>query len=144
MTLRASPLHLLHRASQAADEIFYRDVPHDITPRQFVLLVAIAANEGASQTALTCRTGIDRSTLASMVARLQRKGLLRRARRRDDARAYRVQLTQEGHRLVRSAEPKVRVTEARLLEALSQSRRQRFLDALTAVVRIGTASAPKY
>ncbi|MFZ1102753.1 MAG: helix-turn-helix domain-containing protein, partial [Hyphomicrobiaceae bacterium] len=39
------------------------------------------------------RTGIDRSTLADIVRRLTRKGLLQRCRTNEDARAYAVRLT---------------------------------------------------
>jgi DNA-binding MarR family transcriptional regulator len=49
-------------------------------------------NEGLSQTGIVARTGIDRSTLADLVRRLQRKGLLQRRRTKDDARAYAVKM----------------------------------------------------
>jgi DNA-binding MarR family transcriptional regulator len=43
----------------------------DLTPRQLAVLVTVANNEGLSQTGLVDRTGIDRSTLADIVRRLQ-------------------------------------------------------------------------
>ena len=59
----------------------------DLTPRQLAVLVTVAQNEGLSQTGLVDRTGIDRSTLADIVRRMQRKGLLQRRRTKEDARA---------------------------------------------------------
>jgi len=77
----------------------------DLTPRQLAVLVTVAGNEGLSQTGLVDRTGIDRSTLADIVRRMQRKGLLQRRRTREDARAYAVKLTDEGRRVLKVAEP---------------------------------------
>ena len=75
----------------------------DLTPRQFAVLVTVSQNEGLSQTHLVERTGIDRSTLADIVRRMLKKGLLQRRRTKEDARAYAVKLTEEGWRVLRSA-----------------------------------------
>ena len=80
-----STVHLLHRASQGMDEIFLRTVGGDITPRQFVILDAVAEAEGLNQVAITQATGIDRSSTAELVQRLTRRGLLRRRRVGGDA-----------------------------------------------------------
>jgi DNA-binding MarR family transcriptional regulator len=104
--LSRSPIHLLHRAGQCAGDVFHAEMKDgDLTPRQLAVLVTVAHNEGLSQTGLVDRTGIDRSTLADIVRRMQRKGLLQRRRTREDARAYAVKLTDEGRRLLRVAEP---------------------------------------
>src|SRR6185312_16697833 len=104
--LHRSPIHLLHRAGQCAGDIFHAETKDgDLTPRQLAVLVTVAQNEGLSQTGLVDRTGIDRSTLADIVRRLQRKGLLQRRRTKEDARAYAVKLTDEGRRVLRTAEP---------------------------------------
>jgi DNA-binding MarR family transcriptional regulator len=66
-----SALHLLHRAGQCADELFALNVGKtELTPRQYAVLAAAAASEDLSQTALVDATGIDRSTLADIVALL--------------------------------------------------------------------------
>src|ERR1700730_7868480 len=104
--LLRSPIHLLHRAGQCAADLFQVEMgDRDLTPRQLAVLSAVSEKEGASQTDLTSKTRIDRSTLADLVRRLQRKGLLQRRRRSDDARTYAVKLTDEGQRLLRAAEP---------------------------------------
>ena len=87
--LKASVLHLLHRAGQAADEIFAKEMGRsDLTPRQYAVLVVLAAHENSSQTDIVNATGIDRSTLADIVKRLVDRGLLARRRSKLDARAY--------------------------------------------------------
>jgi MarR family transcriptional regulator, temperature-dependent positive regulator of motility len=130
-----SPVHLLHRAHQVVAQIFATGVQtSDLTPRQLVVLMAVAENEGLSQTDLVERTGIDRSTLADLVKRLKGKGLLQRKRTKEDARAYEVKLTEEGHKVLRAAEPLARRVEERLLDALPAKRRAEFMSALASVV----------
>jgi len=96
--------------------------------------MAVSEKEGASQTDITGKTGIDRSTLADLVRRLQRKGLLQRRRRSDDARTYAVKLTDEGQRILRAAEPLGRRVDNRILEPLPNKKREQFIDALTLIV----------
>ena len=133
--LRRSPIHLLHRAGQCAADVFHADMGgRDLTPRQLAVLTAISEEEGASQTKLTDRTGIDRSTIADLVLRLQRKGLLQRRRKSDDARAYAVNLTEEGQRVLRAAAPLGNRVDERVLDALPNKKRQQFIEALASIV----------
>jgi DNA-binding MarR family transcriptional regulator len=81
-------------------------------------LIAVAQNRDISQTGLVQATGIDRSTVAEIVKRLLRRGLIKRKRTRLDARAYAVRLTDEGEALMREAEPAARRAEERLQSAL--------------------------
>ena len=106
----------------------------DLTPRQLAVLVTVAHNEGLSQTGLVDRTGIDRSTLADIVRRMQKKGLLQRRRTKEDARAYAVKLTDEGRKLLRTAEPLAKKVDDRILEALPSKQREQFVDELLSIV----------
>lgn len=135
--LDRSPLHLLHRASQCASEVFAAELGvGDLTPRQYAVLLTVSMNEGASQTHLVERTGIDRSTLADIVRRMLKKGLLQRRRTKEDARAYAVKLTEEGWRVLKSAEPLTRKVDDRILSALPSSQRERLLQDLNSIVQI--------
>lgn len=113
--LSASLTHLLHRACQVADSVFNDEAGKTgLTTRQFAVLIAVAQNRDISQTGLVQATGIDRSTVAEIVKRLLRRGLIKRKRTRLDARAYAVRLTEEGEMLLREAEPAARRAEERL------------------------------
>ncbi len=133
--LDRSPIHLLHRASQCASDIFQGEIAGDLTPRQFAILLTVAQNEGLSQTHLVERTGIDRSTLADVIRRMLKKGLIQRRRTREDARAYAVRLTDEGWRVLKMAEPLARRADEKILSALSSAERDRFVKGLTEIVR---------
>ncbi len=133
--LQRSPIHLLHRAGQCAGDIFHAEMLHgELTPRQFAVLYTVANNAGLSQTGLVERTGIDRSTLADIVRRMQRKGLLQRRRTKEDARAYAVKLTEEGRRVLRAADPAAKRVDQRILEALSGKQREQFMNELQSIV----------
>jgi DNA-binding MarR family transcriptional regulator len=133
--INRSPLHLLHRAYQAVDQIFAaRMKTLGLTARQLAVLVAISENEGLNQTNLCERTGIDRSTLADIVKRLKEKGLLQRRRTQSDARAYAVKLTEQGKQVLRAAEPLARRVDERVLDALPVKRRADFIGALASIV----------
>ena len=106
----------------------------DLTPRQLAVLMTVAQNEGLSQTGLVDRTGIDRSTLADIVRRMQRKGLLQRRRTKEDARAYAVKLTDEGRRVLRVSEPLAKRVDERILDALPTKQREQFIDELLSIV----------
>ena len=134
--LEKSPLHLLHRAGQCAAEIFQMELGSgDITPRQFAVLVTVSQNEGLSQTHLVERTGIDRSTLADVVRRMLKKGLLQRRRTREDARAYAVKLTDEGWRVLKSVDPLARKVDDKILSSLPSAQRDKLLQDLNNIVQ---------
>jgi MarR family transcriptional regulator, temperature-dependent positive regulator of motility len=143
--LQRSPIHLLHRAGQCAGDIFHAEMKEgDLTPRQLAVLMTVAQNEGLSQTGLVDRTGIDRSTLADIVRRMQRKGLLQRRRTKEDARAYAVKLTDEGRRVLRVAEPVGRKVDERILDVLPAKQREQFIsDLLTIVDTLQKLSTPE-
>lgn len=118
--LDRSPSHLLHRAQQAALDIYAEEFgATGITQRQYAVLAAAADNAGATQTDLVRITGIDRSTLADMAARMIKKGLLERERSASDARANAVQLTEAGQAALTDARPKMAQADARLLKLLA-------------------------
>lgn len=134
--LERSPLHLLHRAGQCAAEMFQIELGgDDLTPRQYAVLLTVAQNEGLNQTQLVELTGIDRSTLADIVRRMLKKGLLQRRRTRDDARAYSVRLTDQGTRILKAHDPLARRVDERILASLPNSQRDRFLQDLNAIVQ---------
>jgi DNA-binding MarR family transcriptional regulator len=98
------------------------------------VLVAVSQNEGLSQTQLVDKTGVDRSTLADIVRRMLKKGLLQRRRTKDDARAYAVKLTEEGWRILKAADPLAKRVDDKILAALPGQQRERFLQDLALIV----------
>lgn len=133
--LNKSLMHLLHRSGQIATEIFAHAAGDaGLTPRQYAVLLTVQRNEGLSQTDLVHHTGIDRSTLADIVRRLLKKGLLQRRRTRHDQRAYSIRLTDAGHEFLRVCGPKAVEAEKQLMDALPDQLRDCFVSGLEQLV----------
>jgi len=133
--LNRSATHLLHRAGQRAADIYAAEARAGaLTPRQFAVLMIVSEQEGLTQTDLVMRTGIDRSTLADIVARLLSRGLIQRRRAKDDGRAYAIKLSAQGARALREAQPAAAAADVRLLANLPPAKRQDFLDSLNMIV----------
>lgn len=140
--LARSPGHLLHRAQQRAEEVFVASLGDDnVTLRQFAVLAAVSEKAGRTQTELVRITGIDRSTLADMMDRLEKKGLVAREKSDTDKRAKIVRLTGKGRTRLADAAPHAAAADAAILAALPKNKRRSFLGTLeTLVVAIDTAA----
>lgn len=122
--LDGSASHLLHRVLQIALDVYAEETgPGALTQRQFAVLAAVADNEGLTQTDLVHATGIDRSTLADLVARMLGKELLARERSATDGRANTVTLAPKGREALAAARPRVEAADKRLLSLLPGGKR---------------------
>ena len=136
MTNHQLPLTaLLHRANQIVDERFTKELgDSDLTVRQLQVLDALEARPGVSQTSIVHATGIDRSTLADIMLRLVRRGLIQRRRTKEDARAYAVKLTDGGRKALLSAKPVLDRVDEALLSALPKAKRAELINMLGLIV----------
>ena len=129
--LSGSPSHLMHRALQLALDIYSEETgPDGLTQRQFAVLEAVSHRAGLTQTDLVRATGIDRSTLADLVARMTTKGLLDREKSTLDARAKAVRLSPAGEAALAAARPRVEAADKRIMGLLPKGKRDGFLELL--------------
>ena len=129
--LEDSPSHLLHRVLQIALDIYNEEAGEGaLTQRQYAVLSTLGGSDGLSQTDLVHLTGIDRSTLADLVARMLTKGLLKRQRSTTDARANLVQLDDVGRRALDDMHPRVLAADEKILSLLSPPKRDSFVKLL--------------
>ncbi|MDE2356267.1 MAG: winged helix-turn-helix transcriptional regulator [Alphaproteobacteria bacterium] len=140
--LHASPTHLLHRALQLALD-FHAEAAGDsaVTQRQFTVLAAAAGSDGSTQNDLVRATGIDRSTLADLVARLLAKGLLQREKSATDGRANTVRLSPAGRAALDGAADAAAAGDRRLLGLLSPKKRETFLKLLSQLALVADVPA---
>ncbi len=139
--LAESPSHLMHRVLQLSLDIYAEEAgPDGLTQRQFAVLEAVSVRSGLTQTDLVKATGIDRSTLADLVARMTAKGLLERERSALDARAKAVRLSEAGQAALEAARPRVEAADKRILALLPKAKREGFLDLLTSLTDAADAA----
>jgi len=141
--LASSPSHLLHRAEQLAGDRFTQLVGETVTLRQFIVLAAIAENPGLSQNDLVRATGVDRSTLADMITRMQKRGWITRSPSTLDGRANAVRMAAAGSMIFHAAAHHAKAADAAILDALPRTKRRTFLNTLTKLAKLSDEAAAK-
>jgi DNA-binding MarR family transcriptional regulator len=141
--LTGSATHLLHRALQIALDYHAAAAGADgLTQRQYAVLAAAGAAEGLTQSDLVRATGIDRSTLADLVARMMRKGLLERERSATDARANSVRLSDAGRMALEEGAGPAADADDKFLSLLSPKKRESFVKMLASLSEGAADVAP--
>jgi MarR family transcriptional regulator, temperature-dependent positive regulator of motility len=140
--------HLLKRAVQYSIHVYMNEAGKSgLTHRQFTVLTAADAHDGRSQTDLVKMTGIDRSTLADLVARLMAQGYLQRRRTKDDARTNSIRLTPVGKKMLKQAQAGAEEVDRHLLSLVPSADRKTILEGLTAMAsemdKVEDAEPPK-
>lgn len=135
-----SILHLLRRVDQCATQLYSDETSdNDLTLRQLAIMTAISREANLSQTDLVTITGIDRSTVAGIVSRLIRKGLLERRRSPVDGRAYCVKLSKRGLKAVAGADRLYNRIEKKLLSGVPAADANQFVTTLKAILGTQTS-----
>lgn len=108
-----------------------------VTPVQYSILTVAAAQPGLDQAALANEVGVDRTTMADVLARLERRGLVRRNRVEHDARRKQVHATAAGERLLARMDGPAQRAHERTIAALPPEEREAFIEALRRLVEAG-------
>jgi len=141
--LENSPSHLLHRAEQLAADRFTQLVGENVTLRQFAVLAAIAESPGLSQSELVKATGVDRSTLADMMNRMEKREWVSRTPSASDARALSIRLASAGATILAAATQFAIAADAAILDAMPASKRKSFMNMLSKLIRSVDEAAQK-
>jgi len=141
--LGESASHLLHRAEQLASDRFSQLGDADITLRQFAVLAAIAETPGLSQSELVRITGVDRSTLADMMMRMERRGWITRTSAPLDGRALSVHLALAGSTILQATRRAAREADAAVLKLLAPTKRRTFVTILIKLIKAADEVAIK-
>ncbi|WP_052869031.1 MarR family winged helix-turn-helix transcriptional regulator [Streptomyces niger] len=96
--LSTHPGHLARRLQQAHSLLWGAMVSEETTSPQFAVLNALVEKPDIDQRTLSEHVHLDRSTIADVVARLVRRGLVERVRDPKDGRRNVLKLSEEGTR----------------------------------------------
>jgi MarR family transcriptional regulator, temperature-dependent positive regulator of motility len=118
------PGHLLRRAQQVLTLAWAEHVSTSVTSSQFVILNVLRSAPGVDQRTLGELVCMDRSTVATIVAKLTALGLIRQSRHPLDKRRKVLATTAKGSRLAAELEPRAREMSQRLLGIYGAGDRQ--------------------
>jgi DNA-binding MarR family transcriptional regulator len=113
--------YLIRRAQQKHVAVWQREVSAEVTSVQFGVLNVLAGTPGASQQYLVQRLDLDRSTIAEIVVRLERRGLIERVRDGGDRRRNILHLTPLGQSELTELLPRVERVDDVLTAGLSEA-----------------------
>jgi DNA-binding MarR family transcriptional regulator len=88
---------LLAKAHQRGWALFSEEISrYELTPPQFSVLAFLWQQDGLTQTELSEKAQIDRTTLGGLIDRLEKIGMVQRRAHPSDRRAHLVYLTEKG------------------------------------------------
>jgi DNA-binding MarR family transcriptional regulator len=130
------PGYFIRRQQQIAVAIFLEEAERQaLTPVQFAALLTVARQPELDQRSLAATIGLDTSTVASVIDRLEARDLMRRQPSLEDRRLRLLTATPEGLALLDEAEPGVLRAQERILAPLSPTEKQTFLKLLMKLVQ---------
>ena len=127
---------------QIAVAIFVEECrAYDLTPVQYAALVAIRTHPGIDATRLSAVIAFDRSTLGSVIERLEAKQYDRAQAGPGDKRVKLLHLTKSGAALLRDIMPSVERAQARMLQPLKPADRKTLLALMTQLVDLNNEAS---
>ena len=138
----AAPGYLFRRMQQIAVSIFMEECKaFDLTPVQYAALVAIHTHPGIDATRLSAVIAFDRSTLGSVIERLQAKDFVERKPAAEDKRIKLLYLTRQGTATLREIIPAVDRAQARMLDPLKPAERKALMRLMSRLVDLNNEAS---
>ncbi|MCB5364231.1 MarR family transcriptional regulator [Pusillimonas sp. CC-YST705] len=128
------PGFLVRRLHQIHCALFYEESKYGITPVQYGIMTVLARNPWLDQTAVGYEVGLDRTTVADVIRRLEDKGWVERRTNEQDRRSRLVAITTEGLAVMLEMQAGVERSQRKLLAPLSLKDQRTFLTLLFQVV----------
>lgn len=130
------PGYLARQIYRISSAIFTEELSTTgITGMQYGVLHVVDLNPGIEQNGVCDALHVDRSTLGSVIDRLEEKGWIRRGPHASDHRANALTLTAEGKSVAVEARRAERRAAARMLEMFEPSEQELFTSLLQRLVR---------
>jgi MarR family transcriptional regulator, lower aerobic nicotinate degradation pathway regulator len=137
-----APGYLFRRMQQIAVALFMEECrAFDLTPVQYAALIAIRTHPGIDATRLSAVIAFDRSTLGSVIERLEAKKFVERKPAPEDRRIKLLYLTRSGTAILREIMPSVDRAQARMLQPLKPADRKTLLALLEQLVDLNNEAS---
>ncbi len=107
-----------HKVSLLLDKVFHKN-EIDINVEQFMLLKTLSFNEGVNQQKLSEIIDRDKTTIARIVSRIEKKNMVLRVHSKEDKRVNNIYLTNLGKEILSKVEPYLLDINNSLVESIS-------------------------
>ena len=135
--LFARPGFLIRRLHQIHTWLFTEETQQfNITPVQFSLLTALAEHGEMDQNTVALEIGLERTSVAEVLPRLEARGLVERRQSEQDKRVRLVKISRKGRALLKRMEAAVQRAHDRTIEHLSEGERELFMLQLVRLVEV--------
>ena len=125
--LWSRPGYLVRRLHQIHIGLFADECGNvDLTPVQSAILTVLQGGEEMDQLTLSTSVGIDRTSGADVIRRLERRGLVTRHESSFDRRVKIVKITEQGKIYIAKVRPLVAKAQERLIAPLTDEERAEF------------------
>lgn len=129
------PGFLIRRLHQIHCSLFLEETrDFNITPVQYSLLTTLAERGELDQVGLAADIGLERTSVAEVIHRLEARGLVERRRNEKDRRVKLVKLGRKGRALVKRVDVAAQRAHDRTVEALPEPERQALIAQLVRLV----------
>ena len=138
------PIALARRFYQIATAVTAEVHDHEKTGLrhlEFGVMVRLHDTPGLDQNSLADWMTLDRTTISTLVFRLEQQGLIERAVNGADRRARVLRLTPVGKALHDRVRPKTQAAQERILDVLTSAERRSFVEMLARVIEANEAYA---
>jgi DNA-binding MarR family transcriptional regulator len=133
--LWSRPGFLIRRLNQIHYALFFEEcAAESITPVQYGIMTALSLRPGIDQTTIGLELGLDRTTTADVLKRLEEKGYVERKVHPEDRRSRQAFITKEGMRVMSQLQAGMWNAGDRLLKPLSAADRKKFMELLSVLV----------
>lgn len=113
---------LLAKGYQRAWALFREEIEeYDLTPPQFGLLAFLWVEDGLTQTELSEKSQVDRTTVGGLIDRLVKNGFVERRTHPHDRRAFKIHLTEKGKSMEEPLSSCAAISVSRLTNGLTES-----------------------
>ncbi|ATX89190.1 MarR family transcriptional regulator [Klebsiella aerogenes] len=125
MELRNEAFHLLRQLFQQHTARWQHELP-ELTKPQYAVMRSVAEHPGIEQVTLIEAAVSTKATLAEMLSRMEKRGLVRREHDPSDKRRRFVYLTDEGQALLANSMPQGNRVDEEFLSRLNEEERAQF------------------
>ena len=135
LPLWSRPGYLIRRLHQIHCALFLEECKgSSLTPVQYGLLTALSFRGELDQGSLAEELGLDRTTTAEVLSRLEKRGLVTRKPNPRDRRARLARITRRGRALTATMFPSMQRAQDRMCAPLSQKERDVFMATLARLI----------